>query len=1018
MEILKFEEMRILLLEDSSTDAELTQISLINSIPGCAIRLATTLKDARSLIKNGERFDVALLDVALPDGNGQELLAEIRQSGVDMAVVMLTGSGNEEVAVAALKAGADDYVIKRQDYISHLSSTIHFAIENYKHTRQLRNDLLKLLYIEHNTTDLDLTLRHLKQYAPNIVVETVVTAEEVLLMLPKDQPSGKYQVILMDYRLPGLNALEFIKIMRQERKSDIPIILVSGQGNEDIAVQALKLGASEYLVKRENYLFRLPTLIASVYHHYELKRSQLALKESEAQYRLIAENSGDVIFTLDLDLNYTYISPAISSLRGYSPEEAMKQKINEVLTPESFERAVRMLSETLYLSRKIEVDSSLQQTIELEMIRKDGTTVWTEVKASLIVDENNQPIGILGVTRDISSRKFALDELRKLSRAVEQSPDSILITNTKAEIEYVNPALLKISGYSADELIGQNPRIFKSGKTPKSVYKTLWHTITKGDVWEGEFQNKRKNGEVFWDAATISPVTDQNGKITHYLAIRRDITEQKKSEANLQESEKKYRLLFDSNPHPMWVYDLETLNFLEVNHSAIMKYGYSRDEFLTMNLKDIRPPEDIELLDNNLKKEPNEYTFSGEWRHNKRNGDIFLVEIISHSINYAGKNARLVLANDITERKVTEDKLKLYTRAIEQSPVSLNITDNIGNIVYVNSGFTVLSGYTPKEAIGKNPRFLKSGVHSDKFYKELWETIIAGKNWSGELCNKNKNGNFYWVQATISPVVDSNGRITHFVAVKEDISERKKFVEDLRIAKEHAEESDRLKSAFLANMSHEIRTPLNSIIGFSELLSDEFFEPDQKKEFILSIIINGNNLLNIISDIIDISKIEAGQITIHKMEIPVANFMKEINAQYVAKVEEKNLTYVCNCYCNEYGSDVFVLADQERLRQVFNNLISNALKFTSEGGIEVGCKAWNEWVEFYVKDTGIGIPPEFHIVIFDRFRQVEGEKTRKYGGNGLGLAITKNLIELMGGRIWVESELGKGATFYFTLPKS
>jgi hypothetical protein len=405
------------------------------------------------------------------------------------------------------------------------------------------------------------------------------------------------------------------------------------------------------------------------------------------------------------------------------------------------------------------------------MIRKDRTTVWTEVLASLIVDDNDNPIGILGVSRDISKRNTALDELRKLSRAVEQSPDSIIITNLKGEMEYCNPAVISISGFSKDELIGENPRIFSSGNKTKDEYKILWHTITKGDIWQGEFQNKKKCGELYWESTTISPVTNSSGKITHYLAIRKDITGQ----------------------------------------------------------------------------------------------------------------------------------------------------------------------------------------------KQLMQELIE--------------------------------------------------------AKEHAEESDRLKSAFLANMSHEIRTPLNSIIGFSELLGDDYFEEEQKKEFILNIIINGNNLLNIISDIVDISKIAAGQITIRKSTVPVSQFLDNIRAQHLQNADEKMLTFKSNCYCNESGSDVFVLADQERLQQIFNNLISNALKFTSEGYIEIGCRSKSDWVEFHVKDTGIGIPPEFHDKIFDRFRQVEGSFTRKYGGNGLGLSISKNLIELMGGKIRVESEVGKGSAFYFTLPK-
>jgi PAS domain S-box-containing protein len=289
--------------------------------------------------------------------------------------------------------------------------------------------------------------------------------------------------------------------------------------------------------------------------------------------------------------------------------------------------------------------------------------------------------------------------------------------------------------------------------------------------------------------------------------------------------------------------------------------------------------------------------------------------------------------------------------------------------------------------------------------------IIDLENW-----NLGKDGRKVCLLTNGVPILDSQGQLVGYRGVDKNITDRKLAELELINAKEKAEESDRLKSAFLSNMSHEIRTPLNSIIGFSDLLLDPFFDPEQQIEFVNSIKNSGNNLIAIINDIMDISKIETGQITIHKSKFLIRQFLDEVKAQHVIITEKKGLGFNCFCQCDESNHDVFVSTDQERLRQIFNNLVSNALKFTSEGYIEIGSRLIDDEVEFHVKDTGIGISPDFLVKIFERFRQVEGEKTRKYGGNGLGLAISKNLVELMGGEIRVESEVGKGSTFYFTLP--
>jgi len=250
--------------------------------------------------------------------------------------------------------------------------------------------------------------------------------------------------------------------------------------------------------------------------------------------------------------------------------------------------------------------------------------------------------------------------------------------------------------------------------------------------------------------------------------------------------------------------------------------------------------------------------------------------------------------------------------------------------------------------------------------------------------------------------------------LEQEIEQRKQAELELKEALKHAEESDRLKSAFLANMSHEVRTPLNSIIGFSELLANPDFDQKQKDDFIHHIIISGNNLLSIISDIMDISKLESGELQIHKSQLNIQNFISTVKEQFDLQAKAKGLEL--QLIVPENNEETIIHVDADRLRQIFNNLVSNAIKFTSNGRIEIGYQPNGTKIEFYIKDTGIGILQEYHHKIFERFRQIETSATRKFGGNGLGLAISKNLVELMGGEIWVESEIGKGSKFCFTIP--
>lgn len=366
------------------------------------------------------------------------------------------------------------------------------------------------------------------------------------------------------------------------------------------------------------------------------------------------------------------------------------------------------------------------------------------------------------------------------------------------------------------------------------------------------------------------------------------------------------------------------------------------------------------------------------------------------------------------EKKKALQQIELLSKSIEKSPVIVVITDPKGNLEYVNPKFSELTGYNEHEVLGENMNILKSGKQSSGFYDDMWETIQSGKDWKGELQNKRKNGELYWESVAISSIADPKGEITHYIGIKEDITGKKQLFEELIVSKNKAEESDQLKTAFLHNISHEIRTPMNAIEGFSNLLNNASLSSEKKKRFTDIIINSSHQLLSIINDIVNISTIEVGQEKIYENEINLNLEVRNLYDQFTIMAQKQNISL-------QYDVELLdeedcTIVDKTKLFEVLSNLINNAIKFTSEGLVKFGYKVKGNNIEFYVKDTGIGILNEMQTEIFKRFRQVETTSTREFGGSGLGLSISKAYVELMGGEIWINSELGVGSTFYFTIP--
>jgi PAS domain S-box-containing protein len=401
-------------------------------------------------------------------------------------------------------------------------------------------------------------------------------------------------------------------------------------------------------------------------------------------------------------------------------------------------------------------------------------------------------------------------------------------------------------------------------------------------------------------------------------------------------------------------------------------------------------------------------------------GELFGVAIISRNDNQAVPNFDVIqsfahIAALSTKRIKAEEQVKLLDRGIEQSPVLVVITNKDAKIQYVNPYFCKVTGYDFDELIGRNPRILNSGQNPPNTFKDMWEHLNNGKVWTGELLNKKKNGSLYWESVVISPITDINGNITNYIAVKIDITELKKMTIEIIEQKQKAEENDKLKTAFLQNMSHEFRTPLNGILGFTQLLQQTEISESERLNYASIIQLSGKRLLEIVNNVMEISKIETNQVVVNYSNLLICDVLNEKYLFYKPILDSKGLEFKLILPNNL--DKLQINSDEQKIHQILNNLIGNAIKFTEIGYIELGLFESEDFIKIYIKDTGIGIPEFQHQRIFERFYQGETKLSRNYEGAGLGLSICRGFVDLLGGVLGVESSLGNGSLFYFTLPK-
>ncbi|HBZ57315.1 MAG TPA: hypothetical protein DEO88_18085 [Syntrophobacteraceae bacterium] len=751
------------------------------------------------------------------------------------------------------------------------------------------------------------------------------------------------------------------------------------------------------------------------------------LQQVEAQLEATLEHTPNVaVQWYDRDGHVRYWNHASEAIYGYTAIEAMGKTLDQLLLTDEEAASFKQLLDI------VEQSGKTLGPREYQTRNRRGEIRWVETTTFPIPGESEGEPFFVCMDIDITKRKQADMQVRKLVQAVEQSPESIVITNLKAEIEYVNDAFARATGYSREEVIGKNPRILHSGKTPQATFESLWGALTHGQIWNGELHNRRKDGSEYFEIAIIGPIRQSDGQISHYVAVKSDITERKQAEQALRRESEKSAALLRNASDGVHILDVSG-NVIEASNSFLEMLGYSRDELIGMNVSAWDASFSPEKLESMLRSQlDNPLSIVFETRHRRKDGSVIDVEVSGCPVSLDGRPHVFNSSRDITDRKRTEKKLWESKERLEAAAsagiVGVWDWDVPNNNLVWDKVMYQLYGIRAEDWGGAYEAWTNAIHPEDKSSTEgeIQAALRGEREYTHQFRVIWPDGSIHYIKAASHTTYDAQGKPLRMIGVNYDVTEQKaiqqtlerrvaKRTAELEEARDDAEAANIAKSAFLANMSHEIRTPLNAITGMTHLIRREPLSPTQTDR-LNKLEAAGEHLIGIINAILDLSKIEAGKFELEDSPLSVESLLGNVAAMLHDRVAAKHLKLV-----TEYGDIPSNLTgDKTRLQQCLLNYATNAIKFTDEGHVVLRAKLDAEdtgsvTVRFEVADTGIGIAPEILPRLFAAFEQADSSTTREYGGTGLGLAITKKLAQLMGGDAGATSTPGAGSTFWFTI---
>lgn len=811
--------------------------------------------------------------------------------------------------------------------------------------------------------------------------------------------------------------------------------------------------------------------IISLRTRIERKRAEEALAEQFSTLQNIIDHTDAIIFSVDRHYRYTSFNLEHARVMKsiYGAEIRLGQNLLDYMTvPEDRNKA------KVNLDRALTGEKVMEESFSGEELRSRR---YFNVSHSPILTKEFEIIGVAVLSKDITDRREMevairknqkdLKEAQRLGRLGSWDWDAATDTITWSE-EYC-----KICGHDPG-IPPPNYLDHLKAYTPESAARldaAVKRNLENGKPYELDLEFAREGEQRKWITARSETKFAENGQIIGLRGTAQDITERKLAEEQILKLNRIYAALSNINQAIVRVHDsheilaeacriavqdgkfkmawIGMINELTNKVDVVASYGFHGDylENINIDLNDWRRssgPTGLAIrtgkhkISNNVpedesmtpwKEDANKYGFNSVASFaltvtGKVTGAFTIYDSELNFFQEEDINLLDEMVNDLAfalefietdaKRKQVEEGLREFKLATEQSPASIVITNLEGVIEYANPKFSQISGYGLTELMGQNPSILKSGEMSKSEYKTMWDTILGGAEWRGEFHNKRKDGTLYWESASISPIKDNNGKITHFIAVKEDITEQKRLEKNLREAIIRAEEMSRLKSSLLLNMSHELRTPMNGILGFSNLLKEQPLD-DESLKMVDVISSSGKRLMSTLNSILDLAQVEAGKQNLQITPVRLNDVICSIQKTYVEQAENKHLKFICS-----NDEDVYSLLDERLLQDILHHLLDNAIKFTDSGSISLILKKdetlGHSFAVIMVKDSGIGIQPDKMNLVFEAFRQGSEGIGRSYEGTGLGLTLCKKFADLLNGEIIVESIPEIGSTFIIKFP--